>query len=45
MSISTGIVSTKDINAKSYAQIASIATEVKKWTISLGDILKILAQG
>jgi diguanylate cyclase (GGDEF)-like protein len=30
MSLSIGIVSTEDINAKSYAQIASIATEVKK---------------
>lgn len=30
MSLSIGIVSTEDINAKSYAQIASIASEVKK---------------
>lgn len=30
MSLSIGIVSTEDINAKSYAQVASIATEVKK---------------
>lgn len=30
LSISIGIVSTEDINAKSYAQVASIATEVKK---------------
>ncbi len=30
LSISIGIVSTEDTNAKSYAQVASIATEVKK---------------
>lgn len=30
LSISIGIVSTEDINVKSYAQIASIASEVKK---------------
>jgi diguanylate cyclase (GGDEF)-like protein len=30
LSISIGIVSTEDINVRSYAQIASIATEVKK---------------
>ena len=30
LSLSIGIVSTEDIHAKSYAQVASIATEVKK---------------